>query len=264
MPSATNILSVVGVLVSLAAAASAKLAEEAVPYRHGDVALTGFVVYDDAAEGKRPAVIVVHEWWGLNDFAKQRAREVAKSGYVAFAIDMYGDVASDVPGAVALVRPFRDDPRLFRERARAGFDVVAKHARVDASRIGAIGFCFGGSTVQHMAFAGLPLKGVVSFHGGLETPTAEDLARTKASLLILHGAADTTVPAEELHGFVGALMHSALDWQLVTFSGAKHAFTNPAADQLNMPGIGYDKRTHHRAWQYMQDFFAELFAKESD
>lgn len=239
----------------------AKTVTETVPYRDGDLALEGYLAYDDTRTSPQPAVLVVHEWWGLNEFAKTQVRKLAELGYVAFAVDMYGagKVTEDPREARPWATALYSDPATWRQRAKAGFDVLAGHARVDRDRIAAIGYCFGGATVQQMAWSGLPLKGVVSFHGSLVPPSTDDAKRTRAQVLILHGAADTHVSDEDLHKYLEALRGSVIDWQLVMYAGAKHSFTNPKADDLGMPGVGYDARAARRSWQQMRLFFAELF-----
>jgi dienelactone hydrolase len=250
-------------LATLAAAATAEIVTEDVPYRHLDVQLQGYLAYDDALSGPRPAVIVVHEWWGLNDFAKQKARALAELGYVAFALDMYGrgKVTSDPSQAGTWAGAIRRDLKQFRARARAGYDIVAQHERVDRDRIGAIGFCFGGSTVLQMAAAGMPLAGVVSFHGSLFAFEADDVRRTQAKLLVLHGAADPLVPDKDVAAFQQSLADSKVDWQLVAYGGAEHSFTNPGADEHGIKGVKYDKTAAQRSWRHMKIFFDEVLKK---
>lgn len=245
-----------------AAACFGQVTTEPLTYRHGDVELEGFLAYDEKFEGKRPAVIVIHEWWGLNDFARQKARKLAELGYVAFAIDMYGKgvVTDSAEEASKLAGPFGRDPALMRVRARAGYEALVEHPRVDRSRIGAIGFCFGGAGVQHMAYDGLDLKGVVSFHGNPIPVREEEAAGVKAAILVLHGAADTLIPDAAMQAYLDAMRKTKIDWQLVSYGGAKHSFTNPAADALGMEGVGYDRRTHLRAWEAMRAFFTEVFS----
>lgn len=247
--------------LAVAATAHAKIVTEKVPYRDGDTRLEGLLIYDDAHNGKRPAVIVVHEWWGRNDFAQQRATQLAKLGYVAFALDMYGDgkVTESTEQAGTWARALYSDPAAWRARAKAGFDVVASHERVDRTRIAAIGYCFGGATVQQMALAGLPLRGVVSFHGSLVMPSTADAEQTRAGILILHGAADTLVPDEQLNRYIAAMRKTKLDWQLITYAAAKHSFTNPKADDVGIEGVGYNKKADERSWTHMRTFFAEIF-----
>jgi len=247
-------------LILAAAQTDAKMVAEAVQYKHADASLEGYLAYDDAVKEKRPGVLVVHEWWGLNDFAKEQARRLAELGYVALAVDMYGQglVTADLAEAAKLSGQFKENPTLLVERATAGLQVLAKHERVDPKRIAAIGFCFGGTTVLALACSGADLAGVVSFHGGLIPPTDTTKA-IKARILVLHGAADTLVPPTQVTAFQEALDKAGADWQMITYGGAKHSFTNPAADKLNMPGVGYQKAAAQRSWRDMQRFFDELF-----
>lgn len=248
-------------VLGFVATGAAKVVTEAVPYRDDDVALEGYLAYDDAQAGPRPAVLVVHEWWGLNEFAKEQARRLAELGYVAFAVDMYGkgSVTEDAQQAGQWARALYSDAQKWRQRARAGLEAVAGHERVDRSRIAAIGYCFGGATVQQMALAGLPLKGVVSFHGSLVPPSEEDARRTRARVLILHGATDTLIADEDFQKYLKAMRGTELDWQLVVYSGAKHSFTNPKADRAGMEGVGYHAPTAKRSWGQMRLFLGEVF-----
>lgn len=247
-------------ILGLATMAHAKVVTEAVPYSHAGVPLEGFIAYDDTLPGRRPAVLIVHEWWGCNDFAKERARRLAELGYVAMALDMYGKgvVTSDPAKAGELAGQFKNDPTLWTERARAGFEQLARHPRADPQRVAAIGFCFGGSTVLRLAYSGTPLAGVVSFHGGLFPPEADATGKIKARILILHGAADTLVPDAQVAATQDGLRASGADWQIISYGGAKHSFTNPASTALKMDGVGYDERTDKRSWQHMRAFFDEV------
>ena len=240
-----------------------KIVTQAVPYRLGDTEMIGYLAYDDAVKDKRPGVIVVHEWWGLNDFAKDKARQLAELGYVAFAADIYGGgtVATDPDQAGKLAGQFRENPTLLRERAKAAYDTLAADPRVDPGKIAAIGFCFGGSTVLQMAASGLKLAGVVSFHGGLAPIAEADVGHIKAKILVLHGAADTHVSAESAKAFQASLRNSNVDWQMIIYSGAKHSFTNPASDKLGAEGVGYNESAARRSWQHMRLFFDELFGQ---
>jgi dienelactone hydrolase len=248
-------------ILAATAPALATVVTEDLPYRDGDVALRGCLAYDDAHVGPRPAVLVVHEWWGLNDFAREQARRLAALGYVALAVDMYGTgkVTDDPQQARLWASALYADPQKWRPRAKAAFDVLAAHPRVDRNRIAAIGFCFGGATVQQMAWSGLPLTGVVSFHGSLVPAGETDIKQTRARVLILHGAADTHVSDADLHTWLAALRGSDVDWQLIMYSGAKHSFTNPAADARGMDGVGYNEPAARRSWNHMRLFLAELF-----
>ena len=246
----------------------ATLVSRAVGYQQGGVQLEGYLVYDDAATagGKAPGVIVVPEWWGLNDYAKGRAEKLARLGYVAFAIDMYGKgmATTDAKRAGEMSRPFYGSP-LMAERARAGLDQLLGTGLVDPSRVAAIGYCFGGSTVQALAFSGAPLAGIVSFHGGLIPVPAGAAARTKARIVICHGAVDPFVKKEQIDAFVKAMNEGGFDYQFVSYSGAVHAFTNPGADEMarvnGLQGIGYNAAADRRSWALMESFFKEIFGR---
>ncbi|MBK8913123.1 MAG: dienelactone hydrolase family protein [Phycisphaerales bacterium] len=241
--------------------AEAKVITEPVEYRHGDVVLQGLLAYDDAKSGRLPAVLIVHEWWGCNAYAQKRAADVAALGYVAFALDMYGKgvTTTDREEAARLAGQFYTDPALMRARAAAGLDVLRKHERVDASRIAAIGYCFGGTTVLQMAVGGAELRGVVSFHGGLFAIPESDKGPVKAKLLVLHGADDPFISDADLGAFVGGLRRLKADWQMMHYGNAVHAFTNPAATG-EIPGAKYDAATERRSWEHMQVFLKECLA----
>jgi dienelactone hydrolase len=252
-------------MVAAPAAAHAKIVTEAVPYEHDGVKLEGFIAYDDATEEKRPGVLVIHEWWGLNDYAKMRAKQLAEMGYVAMAVDMYGAgvLATTQPEAAALAGKVRGNPKLMRERARAAFDLLSSNKRVDPSRIAAIGFCFGGTCVLELAYSGAELAGAVTFHGGLTAPQADDLQRIKAKFLVLHGADDPLVPPAAVQAYEEGMRKANADWELIAYGGAVHTFSNPAAGTENKArGVAYDAKAAERSWQHMQLFFREIFAKE--
>jgi len=206
-------------------------------------------------------VLVVHEWWGLNDFARERALKLAGLGYVALAADMYGggDTARDREEAGKLAGALQNRPDLLRARAQAALGVLAADPLVDPKRLAAIGFCFGGTTVLELAYSGADLAGVVSFHGGLPRPQAGDLKDLKSSILVLHGADDPHVPPADLAAFEQAMRQARADWQIVFFGGAVHGFTNPAAGDKPATGVAFDSRTARRSWRYMQEFFREIW-----
>jgi dienelactone hydrolase len=245
----------------------AKLVTRPVAYEHAGEKLEGWLVYDDArtAGGKLPGVLIVHEWWGLNDYIKGRAEQIAKLGYVAFALDMYGEgvVTTDPQKATELSGRFYGQP-LMAERAQAGLDQLLKTGLVDPARIAAIGYCFGGSTVQALAYSGAPLAGIVSFHGGLIPVPADAATRNKARILICQGAVDPFVPKESRDAFVKSMDDGKFDYQFISYAGAVHAFTNPAADRIRaatgLTGLGYNAAADRRSWEHMQVFFGEIFA----
>jgi dienelactone hydrolase len=248
---------VLSALVALPA--SAEIVTRTVEYRQGDALLKGYLAYDDAVEGKRPGVLVVHEWWGLNDYAKSRARQLAEQGYVALAIDMYGDGKNTVDPSQAKEWSghLRGSP-LLRERAQAGYQTLVDMDMVDDDRVGAIGFCFGGTTVLELAYSGLPVDGVVSFHGGLIIPSEQDLSQMKADVLVLHGAEDGFIKPETIAEFQKTLSEAGVDWEMIYYGGAVHSFSNPEADKVGIPGIAYDEDAARRSWQAMLRFFDEV------
>jgi dienelactone hydrolase len=247
-----------------AAPAAAEVRKEVVEYKHGDVVLEGYLAYDDALPGKRPGVLVVHEWTGHNPYARKRAEQLAQLGYVAFALDMYGKgvQAKDAADAAAKSDVFKKDRALMRARAGAGLDVLRKHPLVDPGRLAAIGYCFGGTTVLEMARGGADLLGVVSFHGALDTPRPEDARNIKGKVLVLHGADDPFVPAPQVAAFEEEMRKAKVDWQLVAYGGAVHSFTNPGAGDDNSKGAAYNAKADARSWQAMKDFFAEIYPKK--
>jgi len=239
----------------------AKIVTRTVEYRHGDTSMRGFLAYDDGFKDKRPGVLVVHEWWGLNDFARERTLKLAGLGYVALAADMYGGGAttSDREEAGKLAGVLRNDPGLLRARAQAALQVLAADPRVAPQRLAAIGFCFGGTMVLELAYSGANLAGVASFHGSLPRPQPGDLKNLKASILVLHGANDPLVPAADIAAFEEAMRQAGADWQMVFFGGAVHSFTNPAAGDNQATGAAYDSRAARRSWRCLQEFFREIW-----
>ena len=234
---------------------------EVVDYRHGDAILEGYLAYDDSIQGKRPGVIVVHEWWGINNYARMRTEQLAKLGYIAFAIDMYGkDVrAKDAKEAGSLSSTYRSDRALMRSRASAGLEVLKNHSLTDVNRIAAIGYCFGGTTVLEMARSGAQLVGVVSFHGGLGTPNPEDAKNIKGKVLVLHGADDPAVPPDQVIAFQDEMRKANVDWYFVSYGGAVHSFTNPDSGNDPSRGAAYNEKADKRSWEAMKHFFAETF-----
>lgn len=245
------------------AAAHAAIQSEVVTYTEGETTLQGFVAFDDATDAKRPAVIVVHEWWGLGDHAKQSARELAALGYVGFALDMYseGQLTDDPAVAGQWAGGIRGDADLMRARFEAALSAVKARPRVDADRVAGIGYCFGGTVVLEMARAGLDLRGVVSFHGGLKSAIDEDDRAIRASVLVLHGADDPLVPDEEVAAFQAEMRAAKADWQFIGYGNAVHSFTNPDVDRHGMAAAKYDPLAAKRAWAAMTQFLAEIFAR---
>ena len=239
--------------------AYAGMKTEVVEYRQGDVALEGYLAYDDSFQGKRPGILVAHEWYGHNRYVRRRAEELARLGYVAFALDMYGKgvLAKDAKEAAALAGIYKSDSKLMRARAAAGLDVLRKRPEVDTARLAAIGYCFGGTTVLELARSGADLKAVVSFHGGLDTPTPGDARNIKGKVLAMQGGDDPFVPAKQVEAFEDEMRKGGVDWQFITYGGAVHSFTNPDSGNDNSKGAAYNERADRRSWQAMKDFFEE-------
>ena len=240
-------------------AASAAVQTKAVEYKQGDTVLEGYLAWDDAIQGQRPGVLVVHEWTGLGEYVEARARKLAEMGYVAFAIDMYGKgIRPKTPGeAAAQVGIYKKDRPLMRARALAGLDVLRTNPMCDPKRVAAIGYCFGGTCVLELARSGADIAGVVSFHGGLDTPTPADAKHIKCKVLVLHGGDDPHVPRKDVEAFEDEMRAGGVDWQLVVYGGAVHAFTNPASGNDKSRGAAYDARADRRSWEAMKVFFAE-------
>ena len=236
---------------------------EKIEYKHGDVVLQGYLAYDASNAEKRPGVLIVHEWWGHNEYAQMRARQLAEMGYVAFALDMYGKgvITSDPNKAGELAGAFYQDRQLMRERAGTGLDVLKKQKFADSNRLAVIGFCFGGTCALELARGGADLNGVVSFHGGLNTPHPEDAKNIKGAILALHGADDPYVKSEEVRAFQEEMRNAGVDWQLNYYGDAVHSFTNPAAGQDKSSGAAYNEKAAERSWKAMQLFFNEIFNK---
>jgi dienelactone hydrolase len=255
-------------LTFLAAAVSVpgKMITRLIDYSQGGVQLQGYLAYDDAktAAGPLPGVLLVHEWWGRNDYVQGRADQLAKLGYVAFALDMYGKgvVTTDAKQAAALAGQFYGKP-LMAERGQAGLEQLLKTGLVDPARVAAIGYCFGGSVCQALAFSGAPLAGIVSFHGGLIPVPADAAAKTRARILMCNGALDPFVPKAQIDAFIAAMNDGKFDYQFNSYAGAVHAFTNPGADALaaanGLKGIGYSASADRRSWANMRSFLTEIF-----
>jgi len=241
--------------------AHAELRTEIVEYTHGDVLLEGYLTYDDAVKGKRPGVLVVHEWWGLNDYIKKRADKLAKLGYIAFAVDMYGKGvrAQDAQKAGELASIYLKDRQLMRARVNAGLEILKKNNLTDNKRLAAIGYCFGGTTVLELARGGSDVAGVASFHGGLTTLNPADTKNIKAKVLVLHGADDPFISKEQISDFQDEMRKAGADWQMVFYGGAEHSFTNPEADGYGIKGVAYNGKADKRSWEAMRAFFLEIF-----
>jgi dienelactone hydrolase len=243
-----------------ALAASATIRTQTVEYQHGGTAFEGFLAYDDGLKGPRPGVLIVHQWKGLTEYEKKRAEMLAQLGYVAFAVDIYGKGVrpKDAAEAGATAGKYKSDRALLRARVNAGLDAMRKQPLVDPKRIVAIGYCFGGTTVIELARSGADIVGVVSFHGGLDSPTPADGKKIKCKVLACHGADDPFVPVKDRTAFEDEMRNAGVDWQLIQYGGAVHSFTDWNADG-SMKGAQYNEPADKRSWADLQQFLAECF-----
>ena len=247
--------------------AAAEIITEEIRYHVADKEFTGYLAFDDDVEGRRPGVLVVHEWWGLNDHARNRAEMLAEEGYTAFALDMYGSgrTADHPEDAQTFTQEVFADLTQAEQRFNAAKEVLQQHETVDAENIAAIGFCFGGGVVLHMARTGAELDGVVSFHGTLAGKSKAEADRITAEVLVFTGEADPFVPAEQVQNFVAEMQAASVKYQVVGYPGVKHGFTNPDADavgaRFDMP-LAYDREADADSWEQMLAFFDRLFKGE--
>ncbi|MEW6601119.1 MAG: dienelactone hydrolase family protein [Nitrospirota bacterium] len=239
---------------------------EPVEYTSGNVTLKGYLAYDHNIKGKRPGVLVVHEWWGNNEYARKRATMLADLGYTALAVDMYGDGKQaehpDDAGKFAMEVSKNIDLKI--SRFMAAYDYLKKQASVDPTRIAAIGYCFGGSVVLDMARTGMDLKAVVSFHGGLTTNNPARPGAVSAKILVCHGGSDTFTTPEQIEAFKNEMFEAKADLKFITYKNAKHSFTNPEADsyaqKFNIP-VGYNAAADKKSWDDMKKFLKNIFKK---
>jgi dienelactone hydrolase len=241
-------------------AARAAVHYEKVEYKQGDTICEGLLVYDDVFQGKRPGILVAHQWKGLTDYEKMRAELLAQSGYVALCSDVYAKgVRADNPqDAAALAGKYKSDRPLLRARMTAALDFLRKQERVNSQQIAAIGYCFGGTTVLELARSGADVKGIVSFHGGLNTPTPADAKNIKGKVLVCHGADDPFVPPDEVLAFEKEMRDAKVDWQLVAYGNAVHSFTDKNAGNDNSKGAAYNAQADLRSWREMKMFLDDV------
>lgn len=245
--------------------ANAEVVSRVVEYKQGDTVLEGYLSYDNSISGKRPGILVVPEWKGIGPYAERRTRELAKLGYIAFAADIYGKGVRPQTNEEAsrIASIYKNDRRLMRARAASGLEVLKNHNLTDTKRIAAIGYCFGGTTVLELARSGADMAGVVSFHGGLDTPTPEDAKQIRAKVLALQGGDDPFVTAGHVTAFEDEMKKGGVDWQVVVYGGAVHSFTVPDAGNDPSKGAAYNERADKRSWEEMKNFFAEIFRYRS-
>lgn len=248
----------------LPALAHAAVETKTVEYRQGDSRLVGYLAYPKDVKAPLPGILVVHEWMGLNDYAKRRAEQLAELGYVALAADIYGDgkIAANRDEAGKLAGSYKKDRPLLRARAAAGLAALKAQTGVAADKVAAIGYCFGGTAVLELARSGADVAGVVSFHGGLDSPVPQDAKNIRAKVLALHGADDPNVPPDQVAAFEQEMRGGGVDWQLIAYGNAVHGFTNSANGGDNSKGVAYNAAADARSWSAMRQFFDELFAKK--
>jgi dienelactone hydrolase len=235
---------------------------EIIEYRDGDLMLKGFVAFDDRKVGKLPGILVNPEAFGLGPYVKSRAEQLAQLGYVALAADPFGGgaIAKDPDEAMKLSMSFLSDVAKLRARAHAGLRALAAHPQVDATRLVSIGYCLGGTFSLELARDGASLRGIVSFHGGLQTQRPAVAGQVKAKIMVCHGNDDPFVPAEHVASLIAELNEAGADWQFINYGGTVHSFTNPEADSRGLPALKYNKLSDERSWKAMLNFFDEILA----
>ena len=232
---------------------------ETVRYQQGDTELQSYLAYDDQRKGKRPGILVVHEWWGLNDNTRKRAEALAKAGYIALALDMYGNgkQTSHPDEAGEWSHFIAKNKDIGKARFLAAYDLLRNHDLTSSNNIAAIGYCFGGATVLTMAQEGIDLQAVVSFHGSL--PVVKTNKAIPAAILVCHGDDDPFVTEEQIRTFQDHLRQRGADWQFIRYGGAKHSFTVPEADRAGIPALAYQPQADRRSWEAMLSLFEEVF-----
>ncbi len=241
--------------------ARAEVRGQTVEYQLDGTVLEGYLAWDDAISGKRPGVLVVQTWTGIGDFIRRRTEQVAAMGYVAFSPDIYGKGVRPTPPKASAeeMRKYTGNRPLLRARVLAGWDQLRANPMTDTSRLAAIGFCFGGTTVLELARSGADALGIVSFHGGpVSSPTPADAKNIKGKVLLLHGGDDPNVPPSEINAFVDEMRAAKVDWQVVSYGNTVHSFTDPSAGNDNSRGAAYNALSDKRSWIAMQDFFREI------
>lgn len=256
-------IALLGLAAHSTALAGSRVVGKVVTYRSGKTTMKGYIAYDAGQRGKRPGVLVVHEWWGHNKYARRRARMLAKLGYVALALDMYGGGKSTThpKDAKKFMMTVIGNMAEGKRRFLAALALLKRHPATSKRRIAAIGYCFGGAVVLHMARFGVDLRGVVSFHGNLGTKTPAKKGAVKAAVLVLHGAADPFVPNKQVAAFKAEMKAAGVKMKFVAYPGAKHAFTNPAASKIgraNKLPLAYNAAADRGSWAEMKRFFRRV------
>ncbi len=261
MLSSLAALTALGSTLFFVAPVRAEVKTQMIEYTYAGATFQGFIAYDDATAGKKPGVLVCHEWWGNNDNTHDKCKMLAKEGYIAFALDMYGkgQVTTDPKQAGEWSAKLSSDPKTLRERAVAGLKVLAEHAACDATKIAVIGYCMGGSVALELARTGADVKAVVCFHtSNLSAKNAADNKAIKARVLVCSGADDEFIKPEEKANFMKQMKEAGIDYQFIEYGGAVHSFTNPKADSFKIPSVAYNEKADKRSWAAMKALFAEV------
>lgn len=237
-----------------------------ITYQAGDTEMKGYLAWDDAIKGKRPGVLVVHEWWGHNDYARKRADMLAELGYVAIAVDMYGDgkTADHPKSAGAFSKAVMSDPDAARARFESAIEILHAHELTDAGQTAAIGYCFGGAIVLNMARLGIDLDAVASFHGSLGTDYPAEEGKVSTRVLVCNGAADKFISADSIEDFHKEMNDASIDYQFESYPGAVHGFTNPGATELGKKfqiPLAYNEAADKKSWAAMKKLFSDVFGK---
>jgi dienelactone hydrolase len=252
------LMTVIGLFASTA---EAEVQTKQIEYKQGDTVLQGFLAWNDEAKGKRPGVLVVHEWWGHNEHARHQAKRLAEAGYVGFALDMFGKgkVTTHPKEAQAFMAEAKKEPAVLRARFQAALEQLKQDPHVAAGQIAAIGYCFGGSVALDEARSGADLDAVVTFHGALATDHPAQQGKVKPRILVLTGAADPFVPAEEVAAFTREMKTAGANVQVISYPGAKHGFTNPDAGKAGLDALAYNAEADQKSWAAMLAFFKDVF-----
>lgn len=253
-------------LASLPVSSFGDVTGKEVSYSAGDTTLKGYLAFDDAKSGKRPGVLVVHEWWGHNDYARRRAEMLAELGYVALAVDMYGDgkTADHPKDAGAFAGAVMKNIETGEERFEAALEFLKAQEQCDPKQIAAIGYCFGGSIALHMARIGMDLDAVASFHGNLSPKAEAEEGKVKARVLVCHGADDSFIPQEQVDDFHREMNDAGIDYRFESYPGAVHGFTNPGATELGEKfgiNLAYDKKADQKSWNALKKLLKEVFGE---
>jgi dienelactone hydrolase len=246
-------------LLVTAASAQGAVQTKTVTYKHGDLECIGFLAWDDAIQGKRPGVLVVHEWWGLDEYARSRAKQLASMGYIALACDMYGagKVVDHPSDAQKMATAVRMNVQEWRKRALVALDLLKAQPECDPNRLAAMGYCFGGSTALQLAYSGAPIRAVATFHAALPAPSEEEAKAIQARLLICHGGADAFIPEAAIKAFRESLDKAGTNYEFVSYPGVVHSFTVPGADARMISGMKYDQKADEDSWSRLTKLLAE-------